>query len=220
MAALTLWLKALAPRYGLDVASLRPASIDASARRYFCVNCAHGSLIAMDAPPRSEDSQPFIRIASLMRQAGVNVPDVLSSDLTQGFLLLTDLGDTTYLTALNDDNASQLFEDAIDTLIRWQLSTRAGLLPPYDELLLRRELSLFPDWFVARHLQRELTGKQAVIEQMFTRIVASNRSQSTVFVHRDFMPRNLMVSQPNPGVLDFQDAVMGPIAYDVRVAIS
>ena len=113
------------------MASLRPASIDASSRRYFRVSCAHGSLIAMDAPsPRSEDSQPFIRIASLMRQAGVNVPDVLSSDLTQGFLLLTDLGDTTYLAALNDDNASQLFEDAIDTLIRWQLSTRDGLLPP------------------------------------------------------------------------------------------
>jgi len=216
LASLTLWLQALAPSYGLDVASLRPASIDASSRRYFRVNCAHGSLIAMDAPPHSEDSQPFIRVASLMRQAGVNVPEVLSSDLTKGFLLLTDLGDTTYLAALNDDNASQLFEDAIDTLIRWQLSTRDGLLPPYDESLLRRELSLFPDWFVARHLERELTGKQAAaLEQMFTRVVASNRAQPAVFVHRDYMPRNLMVSQPNPGVLDFQDAVMGPIAYDV-----
>ena len=140
---------------------------------------SHGSLIAMDAPPRSEDSQPFIRIASLMRQAGVNVPDVLASDLTQGFLLLTDLGDTTYLAALNDDNASQLFEDAIDTLIRWQLSTRDGLLPPYDELLLRRELNLFPDWFIARHLQRELTGKQAAaLEQALGQRVADQKAMN------------------------------------------
>ncbi|HYM47214.1 MAG TPA: phosphotransferase, partial [Burkholderiaceae bacterium] len=170
----------------------------------------------MDAPPTAEDSRPFIRIATLMRGAGINAPEIVASDLTQGFLLLTDLGDTTYLTALNEDNASQLFSDAIDTLIRWQLSSRDGILPPYDEALLRRELRLFPDWYVARHLQRELTAAQAeTLEQILVRIVAANLAQPTAFVHRDYMPRNLIVSAPNPGVLDFQDAVVGPIAYDV-----
>ncbi len=214
--ALTAWLQSLAAEFGLAVRSLRPASADASARRYFRLDHDGGSLIAMDAPPAAEDSRPFVRVAALMRSAGVNVPEVLVSDLAQGFLLLTDLGDTTYLQALNDSNAAALFGDAIDTLIRWQRHTVDGVLPPYDEALLRRELSLFPDWFIARHLRRTLTASQnAVLEQMFCCIVAANLTQSKVFVHRDYMPRNLMVSRPSPGVLDFQDAVVGPIAYDV-----
>ncbi len=216
LVSLLTWLESLAPRYGLATQSLRPASVDASSRRYFRLEYEGGSLIAMDAPPAAEDSRPFVRVAALMRQAGINVPEVLASDLAQGFLLLTDLGDTTYLKGLNQRNATELFGDAIDTLIRWQRCTVEGSLPAYDEALLRRELSLFPDWFIARHLQLKLTPSQnAVLDQMFSLIVAANLAQSKVFVHRDYMPRNLMVSKPNPGVLDFQDAVVGPIAYDV-----
>ncbi len=170
----------------------------------------------MDAPPATEDSRPFVRIAALMRAAGVHVPTIVASDLAQGFLLLSDLGDATYLNSLTDANADELFGAAIDALIRWQLASTPGVLPPYDEKLLRRELGLFPDWFVARHLPRKLSAAQnADLEQMFTRIVAANLAQPMVFVHRDFMPRNLMVSKPNPGVLDFQDAAVGPITYDL-----
>ena len=215
LVSLAAWLASQASEYGLVEASLRPASVDASSRRYFRVDCDGGSLIAMDAPPATEDSRPFVRIAALMRAAGMHVPDILSSDLAQGFLLLSDLGDSTYLASLTDANADRLFGDAIDALVRWQLATVHGALPSYDEQLLRRELALFPDWFVAQHLQRELTVTQrAALEQMFARIVAATLAQPKVFVHRDYMPRNLMVSKPNPGVLDFQDAVVGPITYD------
>lgn len=216
LTSLRAWLASLAHRYGLIASTLRPASADASARRYFRLDSEGGSLIAMDAPPATEDSRPFVRIAGLMRAAGVHVPEILSSDLSQGFLLLSDLGDVTYLMSLTDDNADELFCDAIDALIRWQLSTADGVLPPYDENLLRRELGLFPDWFIARHLQRQLTPTQhAALAQMFSVIVAESLAQPKVFVHRDYMPRNLMVSKPNPGVLDFQDAVIGPITYDL-----
>lgn len=216
LTGLVTWLTGLVPRYGLMPSSLRPASVDASSRRYFRVDCNDRTLIAMDAPPPTEDSRPFIHVAALMKHAGLNVPEILASDSTQGFLLLTDLGDTTYLAALTEENASLLFSDAIDAVIRWQLATRPNELPAYDEALLRRELNLFPDWYVKRHLQCELTRAQAEsLEQMFACIVAANLSQPTVFVHRDFMPRNLMVCQSNPGVLDFQDAVVGPIAYDI-----
>ena len=216
LTSLAAWLASLAPTYGIVESSLRPASVDASSRRYFRVNCEGGTLIVMDAPPATEDSRPFVRIAALMRAAGVHVPDILVSDFAQGFLLLSDLGDATYLGALTDANAGELFGDAIDALIRWQLATIDGVLPPYDEKLLRRELSLFPDWFIARHLQRKLTAKQdAALERMFSCTVAANLAQPKMFVHRDYMPRNLMVSNPNPGVLDFQDAVLGPITYDL-----
>jgi aminoglycoside/choline kinase family phosphotransferase len=215
-AALSEWLGTLRPSYGLVLESLRPASADASFRRYFRVSAREASLIAMDAPPDKEDSRPFIHVARLLREAGVNAPQVLEADLGQGFLLLTDLGTTTYLSALNDDSATALFDDAMDALVRWQLASRSGELPPYDEALLRRELSLFPDWYVARHLGHTLTDRQAqVIQRTFDRIVAANLAQPVVYVHRDYMPRNLMVASPNPGVLDFQDAVMGPITYDV-----
>jgi aminoglycoside/choline kinase family phosphotransferase len=170
----------------------------------------------MDAPPDKEDSRPFIHVAGLLRDAGLNAPQVLEADVAQGFLLLTDLGTTTYLSALNEGSASTLFDDAMDALVRWQVASRPGVLPAYDDALLRRELGLFPDWYVARHLGHSLTDRQAqVLQRMFDRIVASNLAQPVVYVHRDYMPRNLMVGVPNPGVLDFQDAVMGPIAYDV-----
>lgn len=210
------WLASLSDRYNIELASLRPASVDASFRRYFRLDSDRGSVIAMDAPPATENSEPFVRVAALMKGAGLHVPEILEADLQQGFLLLTDLGSTPYLSALTDENASSLFSDALDALIRWQLATRAGKLPPYDEALLRRELQLFPDWYVARHLRRELSASQsASLGQIFGRIVSANLAQPAVFVHRDYMPRNLMVSTPNPGVLDFQDAVIGPITYDV-----
>jgi aminoglycoside/choline kinase family phosphotransferase len=172
----------------------------------------------MDAPPLHEDCRRFIQVADLLRQAGLNAPTVLAQDLEQGFLLLTDLGTTTYLAALQQDDASadDLFSDATDALIAWQLASRPGVLPPYDAALLRRELDLFPDWYLARHLGLELAPEQRqVLQRMFALILASNLAQPAVYVHRDFMPRNLMLSEPNPGILDFQDAVYGPISYDV-----
>ena len=170
----------------------------------------------MDAPPEREDCRPFVRIAALMQAAGLNTPEVLAQDLERGFLLLTDLGTTTYLSALNDANADELFRDAVDALLKLQLASRAGVLPAYDEALLRRELDLFPDWYVARHLGVELNDEQRrTLAEMTALIVANNLAQPAVYVHRDYMPRNLMISKPNPGILDFQDAVFGPITYDV-----
>ena len=196
--------------------SLAPASEDASFRRYFRATLDDGrSYVAMDAPPDKEDCRPFVRIAGLLRQAGVNAPEVHAEDLAQGFLLLTDLGTRTYLQELNASNAGQLFGDAIDSLVRWQLATRPGALPPYDEALLRREMSLFPEWYVGRHLGKALSeGQQRTLEKVFALLVKSALAQPAVYVHRDYMPRNLMVCDPNPGVLDFQDAVLGPISYD------
>jgi len=170
----------------------------------------------MDAPPEQEDCRPFVHVAGLMAAAGLNVPALLAQDLEQGFLLMTDLGSTTYLAALNDDNADRLFRDATDALIRWQLASREDTLPPYDEALLRRELDLFPEWYIGRHLGIELGAQQRQsLETVFGLIIANNLAQPRTYVHRDYMPRNLMVTVPNPGVLDFQDAVYGPITYDV-----
>jgi aminoglycoside/choline kinase family phosphotransferase len=197
--------------------SLAPASEDASFRRYFRASLDDGaSFVAMDAPPEKEDCRPFVHVARLLREAGVHAPQVHAHDLAQGFLLLTDLGTRTYLQELAPGNAPQLFADATDALIRWQLASRAGELPPYDEALLRREMQLFPDWYVARHLGLQLNQDQADrLEQVFALLVKSALAQPSVYVHRDYMPRNLMLSDPNPGVLDFQDAVTGPITYDL-----
>ena len=202
----------------LDVrdAALERASEDASFRRYFRIRIDSASWIAMDAPPEREDSAPFVKVAHLMREAGVHVPRVIAQDLARGYLLLSDLGTTTYLKALDEDNADTLFADAIDALIKWQLASQASVLPPYDEALLRRELELFPEWYLARHLKLELDAAQREsLEDVFARLVRSGLSQPRVYVHRDYMPRNLMLSEPNPGVLDFQDTVYGPITYDV-----
>jgi aminoglycoside/choline kinase family phosphotransferase len=216
LAQVTAWLASLPRQHRIDPATLTAASADASFRRYFRVAAGSATRIVMDAPPGKEDVRPFIHVATLMRAAGLNAPEVIEADERQGFLLLSDLGCDTYLAVLNEANAPQLFSDAIEALVRWQLASRPGELPPYDEALLRRELSLFPDWYVARHLRHELTPAQRdVLESMFRRILASNLAQPAVYVHRDYMPRNLMVATPNPGVLDFQDAVMGPISYDV-----
>ena len=197
--------------------SLTPASEDASFRRYFRATLDDGrSYVAMDAPPEKEDCRPFVHVANLLREAGVHAPQLHAQDLSQGFLLLTDLGTRTYLQELNEDNAAPLFGDATDALVRWQLATRPAQLPPYDEALLRREMQLFPDWYVSRHLGVELSNTQSgLLEQVFALLVKSALAQPKVYVHRDYMPRNLMLSDPNPGVLDFQDAVTGPITYDM-----
>jgi len=208
----------------LPAFSIAPASADASFRRYFRATLgapwdgAAGAeaLIVMDAPPAHEDCRPFMRVAQLLRDAGVNAPDVVASDIDRGYLLLTDLGTTTFASALDAQSAPALYSDAIDTLIVWQSASRDGVLPDYDDALLRRELLLFPDWYVARHLGADLTVAQRTsLERTFDAVLANNLAQPRVFVHRDYHSRNLMVAAPNPGVLDFQDAVYGPITYDL-----
>lgn len=201
----------------LSGTTLTPASADASFRRYFRVHLADGGTrIAMDAPPAQEHCGPFVRVAGLLREAGVHAPQVLEMDLDQGFLLLTDLGNTTFLAALNESNADALFADAVGALLKWQQASRPGVLPAYDRALLRRELDLFPEWYLGRHLGFVPdAAARAVLESLFTQLIDSALAQPVVFVHRDYMPRNLMVCEPNPGVLDFQDAVLGPISYDV-----
>lgn len=200
----------------LPEAGFAPASADASFRRYFRLTQGSRSWVLMDAPPDKENCAPFLHVTQLMHEAGLNAPVVHAQDLAQGFLLLSDLGTQTFLHVINDSNADALFSDALDALVRWQSATRSSALPPYDEALLRRELALFPDWYVARHLRREFTPSQracwAALEDM---LVSRALAQPQVYVHRDYMPRNLMISAPNPGVLDYQDAVLGPITYDV-----
>ena len=222
LAALTRWLEFVLPS---PAAAIAPASEDASFRRYFRVtlggaapagSAAAGTLIAMDAPPAREDCRPYVAVAELLVAAGVHAPTVLAKDFEQGFLLLSDLGTRTYLEALASASASELYRDACAALVRWQIASREGLLPPYNRALLRRELDLFPDWYVAKHLGVELSGAQkATLEDVFATILANNLGQPCVFVHRDYHSRNLMVAEPNPGVLDFQDAVFGPITYDL-----
>jgi aminoglycoside/choline kinase family phosphotransferase len=211
---LTRWI---AGPLGGPPCSLAPASADASFRRYFRATLADGrSFIVMDAPPGEEDCRPFVHVARLLRAAGLNAPEVHAQDLEQGFLLLTDLGTRTYLDALDEGTAAELMRDALAALVKWQLATRPGELPPYDEALLRRELALFPQWYAGRHLGRGLdAGQRADWEALCATLVKSALAQPAVYVHRDYMPRNLMVCDPNPGVLDFQDAVIGPITYDL-----
>ncbi len=193
------------------------ASTDASFRRYFRVFLDDGrTLIAMDAPPERENSRPFVQVAGLLRGAGLNAPEILRHDFAQGFLLVSDLGTASYLSALNAGNAKDLFEDATTALVRWQAASRAGELPEYDEALLRREVELFPEWYVGRHLGTKFTPAQRqALDGVVRKVVANNLAEARVYVHRDYMPRNLMVADPNPGILDFQDAVHGPVTYDV-----
>ena len=170
----------------------------------------------MDAPPEHEDCRPFVHVAELFGAAGVNVPKVLAQDLEQGFLLLTDLGSTTYLSALDDSNADHLYRAANEALVKIQLASKNGVLPIYDEALLTREMQLFPDWYVARHLGISLTdAQQRVLQQTFELLNRNILAQGQVFVHRDYHSRNLMVCADNPGILDFQDAVTGAITYDL-----
>ncbi len=215
-----------AQQLGSDALDIAPASADASFRRYFRVASNQGGAkgrdyIVMDAPPAHEDCRPFIAVAKLFGDTGVHVPQVLAADLEQGFLLLTDLGSTTYLSALNEPALNQsvareLYLASNDALIRIQQASRPGVLPEYDRALLTRELMLFPEWYVAKHLGVTLSDEQtATLHSVFERLLVNNLAQPQVYVHRDWHSRNLMVSDPNPGILDFQDAVYGPITYDL-----
>ena len=208
------WLHSLFPE---EQFTLAPASVDASFRRYFRATFGDRTLIVMDAPPKHEDCRPFLHIAKLFEEAGTHVPHVYSQNLEEGFLLLSDLGNTTYLQALTTANARNLYDAATDALIRIQLSSRENELPPYDEPLLLREMRLFPEWYIAKHLNITLSEAQkSKLENVFTQIIAVNLAQPRVYVHRDYHSRNLMyVEERNPGILDFQDAVFGPITYDL-----
>jgi aminoglycoside/choline kinase family phosphotransferase len=213
---LKLWLASLPADIHID--SLRAASADASFRRYFRVDLGDGSsAIVMDAPPPQEDVRPFIAVAELLGATGVSVPTVLAQDVGQGFLLLSDLGATTYLQQLNADTAPALYPDAIDALVQIQMHSQPGVLPDYDRALLQRELMLFPDWYIAKHLGVTLSEAQHTsLNGVFDALLANNLAQPQVTVHRDYHARNLMVLPVgNPGILDFQDAVYGPITYDL-----
>ena len=233
--AFSRWLADVAPLHALQTDTVRPASADASFRRYFRIDAASGtgSFIIMDAPPAQEDCAPFVKVAALMAEAGLNAPRVLAWDEPLGFMLLSDLGAQTMLDALGlpaEGPAHATFEPtpahidlymgAVDVLVRWQLASKPGVLPPYDDALLSRELALFPEWYAGRHrgfaMDTALIGK---LDPLFAQIRASNLTSldgAQVYVHRDFMPRNLMVDKNGElGVLDFQDAVYGPITYDI-----
>lgn len=195
---------------------LDPIPGDASNRRYFRVSAGTERLILMDAPPAQEDTAPFVAVAELLHGAGLNAPHIVEADVERGFLLLSDLGNQSYLDVLAGGNADALMGAAIDALVRWQAASRPGVLPLYDAALLRRELDLFPDWYLRHHLGMNLAGDGASDwTTLCTALIDAALAQPRVFVHRDYMPRNLMVSEPLPGIIDFQDAVMGPVTYDL-----
>ena len=196
--------------------TLSVASADASFRRYFRVHLADRNLIAMDAPPEHESCQIFVSVAKLFLDCGLHVPEIVAQDLEQGFLLLSDLGDDTYLSKLTSDSAQTLYGDANNALIKLQLASKPGVLPNYDAALLTREMQLFPDWYIAKHLGVQLDdAQQAVLDKTFAVLTENILRQTQVFVHRDYHSRNLMVCENNPGILDFQDAVYGAITYDL-----
>jgi aminoglycoside/choline kinase family phosphotransferase len=214
------WLAPLIAAHRLQPETLQPASADASFRRYLRLQSRDGgTLIVMDAPPPQENVRPFVHVAGLMQAAGLHGPQVLACDAERGFVLLTDLGRTLYLDAFEQASPAQadrLMRDAVRALVQWQTQVPGAELPPYDEAMLRRELQLFPDWCVAREYgvtwgEREQQAWQGVADALVTAALV----QPQVAVHRDWMPRNLMVAEPNPAILDFQDAAYGPIAYDL-----
>jgi len=221
LAQLTAWLGTLDL---VEPGSLRPASSDASFRRYFRFDVVPAlrdklgaTLVAMDAPPERENVPAFIHVDGLLFDAGVTVPAIVARNVDAGFLLLSDLGTTTYLQRLDNDNANFMYSDAVDALIKFQLTSQAGVLPEFDRAFVLRELNLFPEWFLERHLGATLTEAQrAQLDKVFEAISANVLAQQQVFMHRDFHSRNLMfLDQDNPGVLDFQDAVFGPVTYDL-----
>ena len=200
---------------GISGYQIAPASADASFRRYFRIQWDGESRIVMDAPPEKENCQPFIAVATMLFDVGLHVPQILAHDLKQGFILLSDLGSKVYLSELGAHNVDHLYGDALKALLIMQ--TRGShQLPAYDEALLRTEMSLFPDWYLVQHLQIQLTrDQQQMLKNTFDLLVENALQQPRVCVHRDYHSRNLMISEPNPGILDFQDAVHGPITYDL-----
>ncbi len=215
------WFAPLVALHQLQASSLRPASADASFRRYLRIDGPAGtpSLIVMDAPPPQEDVRPFVDIAARIEAAGLNGPKILAADVERGFLLLNDLGQRLYLDALaqgSTQDCDTLMREAISALVQWQLKVGTTGLPRYDAPLLHRELQLFPDWCVQREYAITWSDAQQKTWGTITEhLVQRALSQPVVAVHRDWMPRNLMVADPNPAILDFQDAVLGPITYDV-----
>ncbi|WP_428624449.1 aminoglycoside phosphotransferase family protein [Sedimenticola sp.] len=213
--ALTLWVSKI---LGTVDGAVVPASADASFRRYFRVKSADGTFVVMDAPPDKEDCGPFLAVADLLRNAQVHVPRIFASDLQQGFLLLEDLGSQSYLQTLTQGSVAGLYRDALATVVRMQsqVKARAATIPEYDITLLRQEMALFTDWLLGRHLNLDLAGADvSMLDGAFDLMVNNALAQPQVFVHRDFHSRNLMVvPTENPGVIDFQDAVIGPITYD------
>ena len=193
------------------------ASSDASFRRYFRITQGAKTLIAMDAPPEQEDSRKFIRTARMFAAIGVNVPLILAENLDQGFLLISDLGVRQYMDELNDDTVDRLYGDAMGALITIQASGTNNELPEYDHALLMRELEIFREWYLQKHLDFPFTGQQQQdLDQVFESLARSALEQPRVIVHRDYHSRNLMVcEQHNPGIIDFQDAVTGPVSYDL-----
>ena len=219
LVSLVHWLDTL-PEFHFELNTLRPASSDASFRRYFRIDTDRGSCIVMDAPPDREKVEPFVKVATVFHQCGVSVPDILAKNPQEGFLLLSDLGTVTYLEKLNNANAGRLYLDAIHALIRIQSSSQPGILPEYDRPTLEKELRLFPDWYITRHLQYTMTPeKRTDLERAFSLLLANNLSQPQVYVHRDYHSRNLMhldgTEEISPGILDFQDALYGPVTYDL-----
>ncbi|MFN7724898.1 MAG: aminoglycoside phosphotransferase family protein, partial [Rubrivivax sp.] len=213
------WLAPLVGPHGLQPATLAPASADASFRRYLRLQGRQGSLVVMDAPPPQEDVRPFMQVAGLINTAGLHAPEVLAADTTHGFLLLTDLGQRLYLDVLKEastDEADHLMRDALRALVHFQQHVPADGLPPYDAALLQRELALFPEWCVQKEFGITWTAdEQQVWERSCALLVASALAQPVVAVHRGWMPRDLMVGDPHPGLLDFQYSVRVPITYDL-----
>ena len=222
-AAFRLWLGRIAPSNGLGIESLRAASADASFRRYLRIDGRGGSRIIMDAPPDKENCEPFVKVAALMAQAGLNVPQVLDWDQSHGFMLLQDLGTRTMFEDVDATvpQANQgLYLRAVDALVAWQSASAPGVLPAYDEALLARELELFPQWYLGEYRGLAVEGElRETLASSFALIMERNLASAQVYVHRDFMPRNLMIpsdpAEQRLGVLDFQDAVYGPITYDI-----
>jgi aminoglycoside/choline kinase family phosphotransferase len=208
------WLDSLSAN---TYTNLQTASADASFRQYFRVSNKkdNKTYIIMDAPPEKEDCRPFLQVTELIRNAGVNAPDIIAVDLQQGFLLLDDLGNQPYLDNLTESNADKLYLDAIEALIKMQ--TIDAILPSYDEALLQTEMDLFETWYINKHLGITLNKtQQAALSSVFTTLIESANEQPQVFVHRDYHSRNLMITDDhNPGVIDYQDAVIGPITYDL-----
>ncbi|TAM87065.1 MAG: aminoglycoside phosphotransferase [Candidimonas sp.] len=223
-AALTAWLEALAPQHELKIETLRAASHDASFRRYFRLDTRTGTVVAMDAPPPHEDCRPFVHVRGLLSNAGINVPTILAQDISQGFLLLSDLGPRTYYQAIEaglDDAALQrIYREALNALARMQHAATTDL-PHYDEARLLEELALFPDWYIARHCKATLSADEVnALQNAFHLLARDNAAQPSVFVHRDFHSPNLMLCDgdrfgTNPGIIDFQDALRGPLTYDL-----
>jgi len=209
----------LATLYGDRAINLRPASSDASFRRYFRFDVDGSSFVAMDAPPEKESTTPFLRIARRFYEVGLNVPRIVAEDTKNGFLIMGDLGSRDYLSCLNAETVERLYGDAFDALAILQTATpiEPEFLPEYSENLLRQEMELFREWYLTKHLSLSLSEDQhTVLDEIFSVLARSALAQPRVWVHRDYHSRNLMMTEKNnPGILDFQDAVLGPVTYDL-----